>query len=385
MKERGTAIGMILGGATMGNVVSPFAAGFLAGIGDWRLFFLVYMALALVSAVLVWRFLKADTPKKVDEGIDYAGMLVLSLALFALLYALDVGLDWGWFSRAVLTLFAVSVALFATFPLVETRVRDPMVPLPLMRNPHFVMALLTNGLAIPALFLLFLYMPQYLHKVFDWSTLWASMGVLPLFVALAIVSMTVGRFYNSLGPRWLLTAGHVLVVLGAAWVVVLSPNWGYAGLVPPMLLIGIGSGMIIGPAGTAAVNAADKAHTGLAGGLSFMFHLGLGAVGVAGATALMMGTSLASLGAQLQALGIAMPEASQIALNAGVLHDKAGMHVLNHYTPDVAAKIVDAARNAFVSGLHRAYWMALTLAIMGFVVCIYIDEEKLVVAENARS
>ena len=73
----------------------------------------------------------------------------------------------------------------------------------------------------------------------------------------------------------------------------LLPSWVYFAILPPMLLIGLGAPMAVGHFGTAAVSAVAPERAGLAGGLSFMMHLSYGAIGVAGATAIMYDTSVA--------------------------------------------------------------------------------------------
>jgi EmrB/QacA subfamily drug resistance transporter len=376
-EERGTVMALTIGAVSVGNVVAPFFAGIVAGLGEWRLFFFVNVVLAGLSTVLVWRFLAKDTIERRDERVDYGGMIVLSLAIFALLYGLDVGADWGWSSTRVIALFLLSVALIVAFPLVEKRLAQPMVPPPMMRNRPFLRALAANGLVSPAIFLLFLYMPQYLHEVLDWSVLWAAMGTLPLLVSLCIFNLTAGRFYTSIGPRWLLTAGHALTVVGAIWITILSPSWGYLGVVPPMVLIGVGCGLIFGPAGTAAVNAADPSRAGLAGGLSFMFHLGLGAIGVGGATALMFAASQRSFAEGLERIGVSMSAADQLALSGGEVHTQAAQQALARYGPEVVAKITPLAGEAFTDGLHLAYSLALAFAVVGLIFSLGLDESKL--------
>jgi Major Facilitator Superfamily len=238
-------------------------------------------------------------------------------------------------------------------------------------------ALATNGLVSPALFLMLLYMPQYLHEVFGWSVLWAAIGTLPLLVSLCAFNLTAGRFYNSIGPRWLLSIGHALVVVAALWITLLQPSWGYAGVVPPMILAGVGGGLIFGPAGTAAVNAADPSRAGLAGGLSFMFHLGLGAIGVGGATALMFSASQRSLAEGLERIGVAMPAADRLTLGSGDLHTPAVQEVLARYGPEVTAKIVPLTGNAITAGMHLAYCLALAFAVIGLIFSLGLDESKL--------
>lgn len=376
-EERGAVIALVIGSVSVGNVVAPVLAGIIGGLGEWRLFFYANVTLAAVSALLVWRFLDRETTERTDERVDGSGMIVLSLAVLALLYGLDVGADWGWTSLPLLALFAVCLVLFAAFPVVEKRVRDPMVPPPMMRNGQFMLALSTNGLVTPVMFLMFLYMPQYLHKIMGWPVLWASIGMLPLLVTLCALNLTAGRFYNSLGPRKLLSAGHILTVLGAIWVALMPASWGYAGVVPPMVLIGVGCGMIFGPAGTAAINAADPKRAGLAGGLSFMFHLGLGAIGVAGATALMFGTGLDSLRQGLEGIGVSLPAADQTALASSAIHSPAVKQVLARFGPEETEKVIAVIREAFAAGMHRAFWLALAFALLGLIFSLSLDEKKL--------
>ena len=376
-EERGFVMSLVLGAVGIGNVISPFIAGVLGGLGEWRAFFFVNVVMAAVSAILVWRVLPNDKDRQTKERIDFGGMAVLSLALFGLLFGLDVGAGWGWASLSVLGLFLGCAVLFAAFPVVEGRVADPMVPPPMMRNRQLMLALPLNGLVAPGMFLLFLYMPQYLHKVLGWSALWASIGTLPILICLAAVNATAGRYYNSVGPRRLLAAGHVLVALGGVWVILLSPSWGYVGTVPPMVLIGVGCGLIFGPAGAASINAADPSRAGLAGALAFTLHLTLGAIGVGGATALMFGASLDSFRAGLEEAGITLPTAELLALNAGSTQGQAVQPILDRYGPAVAEKITTAVVDAFAVGLHQAYWLALAFAVLGLVISLCLDESKL--------
>ncbi|MCG8543261.1 MAG: MFS transporter [Alphaproteobacteria bacterium] len=336
--KRGLAMGLILAGITVGNVAGPLIAGVVTWIGDWRLFFLVNTLMAALSAVLALRFLRKESPEKTDERIDFAGMAVLGFALLALLYSLDVGADWGWTSPTLIGLLVLSAALFVAFPFVESRVKSPLLPPSLMRNRQFLLALSTNGLLIPALFIAFLYFPQFMQKTMGWSVLAASFGMLPLMVLLSVGSLLGGRLYAPIGPKRLLLAGYALMTVGAVSIVFVMPSWAYFAILPAMLVMGLGATLCVGTAGTAAVSAVPPARAGVAGGLSFMFHLCVGAIGVAGATAIMN------------------------AETAGV--DQAGMS------------------KAFAAGMSHAYWLAAAMAILGIMVAAAIDEKKLQTANE---
>ena len=332
--KRGLAMGLILAGITSGNVVGPLIAGVATWLGDWRLFFLFNCLTAAVSIALVLRFLKKETPGKVDQRVDFAGIAVFGLALLGLLYGLDVGADWGWGSPALIGLLVLSAVLFGAFPFFEFRVKDPLLPPGLMRNREFLLVLSTNGLLIPTLFITFLYFPQLMQRTMGWSVLQSSFGMVPLMVLLSVGSLLGGRLYAPIGPKRLLFAGYALVVLAGAWIIVfLTSTSTYVDLVPPMILMGLGATLCVGTAGTAAVSAVPPSRAGVAGGLSFMVHLSIGALGVAGATAIMS------------------------ADTAGVA--QAGMG------------------EAFATGMRHAYWLAAAVAVLGVVVVALIDEKKL--------
>lgn len=331
--KRGLTVGLILAAVTGGNVIGPLLAGVVTWVGDWRLFFLVNAVMAVLTAALALRFLRKETPEKTDERIDMAGMAVLGLAILALLYGLDVGADWGWTAPALIGLFIASAVLFVAFPFVEARVRDPLVPPVMLRNREFLLALSTNGLLMPAVFIAFLYFPQYLQKTMSWTVLESSIGMLPLMVLLSVASVFSGRLYAPIGPKRLLLAGYILVALAAVTVIFLMPSRGYFAILPAMILFGFGAALCVGTAGTAAVSAVPPARAGVAGGLSFMAHLSIGAIGVGGATAIMNAETAGAAEGQMSV--------------------------------------------AFATGMSHAYWLATALAVLGIIVSAAIDEEKL--------
>lgn len=333
-ERRGLAIGLLLAGVTTGNVVGPLIGGVVTSLGDWRYFFVFNAVVAVIAALMVSRFVKKDSPEKVDEKIDIAGMAVLGLAVFALLYGLDVGADWGWSSAGIIGLFVLSALMFIVFPFVETKVKDPMMPIGLMKNREFMAALWANGLVIPPVFIGFLYFPQYMQHTLGWSVLDSSFGMMPMMIILAVGSILAGSLYEPIGPKRLLLTGYALSAVGSAWVVFfLDPSWGYYTLLPAMIIVPAGAILCVGTAGTAAVSAVRASRAGLAGGLSFMLHLMLAAIGIAGGTAVMFA----------ETSGVSGTELGRI----------------------------------FPGALGDAYWIGLGSAVLGLLTVLVIDEKEL--------
>lgn len=376
-EERGKAMGILMGTVAAGNVLAPFIAGSLSALGDWRGFFVFNAIFALLSAVLIFHFIEREKEHATNETVDVSGMAVLAAAVFCLLFGLDTGADNGWFHVGTLALFASALIFFVLFPFVESRVKDPMIPLRMMRNHQFVRTLALNGLPAVVLFLCLLYLPQYMQKVLGWSIFWSAMGMLPLAVVLAVMNLVVGNYYNSMGPRKLMAAGNAFLVLGCVLMLFLETSWGYPALVPVMLVVGLGGGLVFGPAGTAAVNAVGAKGAGLAGGLSFMFHLGLGAIGIACATAMMFVTAIRKVETVVSAGNVSLPSGDLRVLAAGTLEDPAVRAITTRFTGSEADVVTNAVRESFASGLHAAFWFGLAVAVIGVIISLSLNESKL--------
>ncbi len=370
--ERGFAIGLMIGAIGIGNAVGPIVAGVVGSLGMWRLFFAINMMLGIATIGATFKLVPRDADLIGQQRIDYAGIATLSLSLIALLYALDVGADWGWASARIIGLFAASLLLFAVFPFVERKAPDPLVPPAMMRNRRFSAALLTNALVVPAVFVFFLYVPQYLQKVRGWPMLDASLAIIPTAIATAVVSPITGRLFDRVGPRWLLVSGYGLVAVALIGLMLADRGGGYGALLPVVLAMGIGASITVSAAGPAAVAAADRSRASLAGGLSFMVHLATGAMGVAAATAILFGTAAASLRDGLAAIGVKLSAADQIALAGSARGTAEARRILDRFPSDVSDHITTLVQNGFTAGLNSALWFCLAFAAVGIAVSFFV-------------
>ncbi|WP_170610624.1 MFS transporter [Ruegeria arenilitoris] len=376
-EHRALVMGLILAGVTTGNVFGPMISGAVVNFGDWRLFFLANVIFSCISMLTAVLLMERETKHKQGEHIDFAGMGILSFAVLLLLYALDVGADWGWTSVPVMLLFLVSATLFVLFPKVEKRVEEPLLLPQLVQNRQFLYTLGLNMFNVAAVFVGLLYFPQYMQKVLGWSTFQSALGLAPLTVLLAVGSIVSGTLYNDFGPKRLLTWGYVCATIGAASIVVLPVAFGYFQILPGMAMIGLGATLTVGTSGTAAVCAVKPERAGLVGGLSFMTHLVYGAIAVACATAIMYATSLASLRTSLSDAGVNMSDADQKIINGGTLTTKSAQAVMQKLDPGEAEKVNTAIATAFDAGMNMAFVFATISVSAGIVLARLLDEKKL--------
>src|SRR5882724_4859208 len=129
-KERGTAIGAW--GATIGGAVAigPLVGGALTeGLG-WEWIFFVNVPIG-IAAIAIARSRSGESKDPEARGVDWAGTITLSAALFGLVFGLVRGNAEGWTSTVILASFAAAVVLFVAFVLLEHRQERPMVDLSL--------------------------------------------------------------------------------------------------------------------------------------------------------------------------------------------------------------------------------------------------------------
>ncbi len=376
-EHRALVMGLILAGVTTGNVFGPMISGAAVNLGDWRMFFLANVIFSSISMATAILLMERETEHKKGEHIDFAGIGVLSFAVLLLLYALDVGADWGWVSVPVLLMFFVSTVLFVAFPKVERRVKEPLLLPQLMQNREFLITLGLNMFNVSAAFVGLLYFPQYMQKVLGWSVFHSALGLAPLTVLLAVGSIVSGTLYNDFGPKRLLTWGYVSATVGAISVVILPASFGYFQILPGMAMIGLGATLTVGPSGTAAVCAVKPERAGLVGGLSFMTHLVYGAISVACATAIMYVASLSSLRSRLSDAGIKLSETDQKAINGGTLTTDSARAIMQKLSTGEAEQVKTALARAFDSGMNMAFVFATFSVAFGIFLARMLDEKKL--------
>ena len=199
--KAGLAGGLILGSAGCGNAFGPLLGGFLTDTVGWQWVFFLNLPIAVAAVVVTYLVVKPDADRTDHEGIDYLGMGVLTVGLFALLLALDLGTRVGWTKPLILGLFAMSGVALAKFFVVERRAgNSALVPDDVMRNGSFAAASLATLLMSAIFFAALLYLPQFMSKVLKFSAIESGAGLLPMMGTFAVTSFISGRLYAKLGP-----------------------------------------------------------------------------------------------------------------------------------------------------------------------------------------
>jgi len=281
----GLAGGLLLGVSGIGNALGPVIGGLLTDELSWRWILLLNVPIAVVALVVVIARVDHDEDAPVSTSFDWAGLTALTLGLVSLLLALDQGSSWGWTDPRILGLVAVGVVGLAALVVVERRAgAGALVPRDVMANGPFAAACLATLLASGTWFAVLLFAPQYLEKVLGFSALRAGLGFLPLMVVYSLAAFGAGPLYNRIGGRLPLLAGAVCIPAGALLLSLPGKGAAYLELLPAFVVLGLGVGLFYSTLTTAALTSIPPERSSVGGGLTFMFQLVGGAVGVGLAT-----------------------------------------------------------------------------------------------------
>ncbi|PPD58768.1 DHA2 family efflux MFS transporter permease subunit [Dehalogenimonas etheniformans] len=265
--QRGLAMGIWGASAGAAAALGPLIGGLLVGSLGWQWIFLVNLPIGLAALVAARRIIPESSDPDAGKRIDFAGIVTASLALGTLTYALVEGQSFGWTSPVILGLFGISLLAGVAFIVAEAKSAAPLIELSLFRNLSFsagnILGLLLMFCLVGGIFL----SVMYLQMVRQFTPMHAGLLVLPLPLALMIISPLAGRLADHVPMRWAMSAGMLIVAGAFFFLKQFGMNTGWVMIALPMAGAGIGLGLVMAPLGTVVMGSAPVANSGAASGV----------------------------------------------------------------------------------------------------------------------
>jgi EmrB/QacA subfamily drug resistance transporter len=248
-KDRGRAFGIYGAIAGAGGAVGLLLGGVLTQYLSWRWCLYVNLIFAGVS-LLGGALLLERQPSPARPRLDIPGVLLVSGAMFCLVYGFSNAAAHSWHAPSTWGFLAAGVALGVLFALWQGRAAHPLLPPRVVLDRNRGGAYLSMLMASAALFGTFLFLTYYLQQTLGYSPLVTGVAFLPLSAGLILASnLSTIALMPRVGPKLLVASGMLAAAGGAAWLALLGPHTGYgAGVLGPMILAGAGIGMVIAPA-----------------------------------------------------------------------------------------------------------------------------------------
>ena len=265
-EERNRAFGVFGAVAVAGGALGLLLGGVLTSWLSWRwvLFVNVPIGVLLASVAPLYINESERRPGRFDLG----GALTSTAGMAALVYGFIRAAQEGWSDPGTIGSFVAAAVLLAVFYSIETRTRQPITPLHMFRDRNRAGSYAIMLALAAAMFGMFFFLTLFVQGVLGYSPLRAGFAFLPITAAIIVTSQFAARSLPRLGPKRLMVTGAALAVVGLAWQTQVTVNSGYVdGILGPMLLFGLGMGLLFVPLTIVAVSGVAPHESGAASSL----------------------------------------------------------------------------------------------------------------------
>ena len=266
--ERNKALGIWGGLGAGGGTVGLIAGGVITRYIGWRYIFYLNVPVGAVVLALAPRIVPDSRLALSRRRFDLAGAITGTGGLVLLVYALSQAPQHGWGATPTIVLVAASVAVLIAFLVIESRVRDPLVPLSIFRLRSLaganLAALLLGGSWFAFIFAGTLYMQEVLHySALQTGAAWLAASVTSM--ALAGVSQLL---VTRIGAKIVMAIGMTMIGASIIWATRMPVHAHFlANLAGPFVLGGAGTAFSFIPISVAALEGVTERQSGLASGL----------------------------------------------------------------------------------------------------------------------
>jgi EmrB/QacA subfamily drug resistance transporter len=391
-RERGRYQGLF--GAVFGVsfILGPFLGGFLTDNWSWRWVFYVNLPIGLVALAVIATVLPNLGSGARARDLDYLGVLVFAAGVIPLLLGLtekgqsdSSGQLYAWVSPQVGGLIAIGAVMLAVFVFVESRAREPIVPLDLFRNRNYSASMASVLLVGFAMFTAVIYLPRFYQVVAGVSATQSGYEIWPLLLGLMGGSIVAGQLISRIGRyKVLMLSSLCLLVLGGFLMTHLQASTDNHVLWVWMLLVGLGVGP--GMAGYTVVvqSAVPLTRIGVATStLTFFRQMG-GSVGLAIAGTIFNATFTSELPRTLAANGVPQGVISQFATggasnqltSAGGLSKTLAAALPAELRP-LVPQIVTGVHQAVALAVGNLFWLTLAAGAAALLCTLALKEVPL--------
>ena len=247
-KERAKAFGIYGAIAAAGGAVGLLLGGALTEYLSWR--WTLYVNLIFAGAAFVGgAILLTRQSTQVKPRLDIPGVLAVSGSLFCLVYGFSNAATHNWHTPSTWGFLVAGVALLVVFAFWQTRAANPLLPPRIVLDRNRGGAYASMLIASSGMFGVFLFLTYYLQQTLAYTPVITGFAILPIAGGIAVAAnLSTIVLMPRLGPKPLVATGMLIAAGAMTWFAQLGPHTAYAdGVLGPLILTGIGLGLVIAP------------------------------------------------------------------------------------------------------------------------------------------
>ncbi|MEO8449730.1 MAG: DHA2 family efflux MFS transporter permease subunit, partial [Gemmatimonadota bacterium] len=283
IKERGIGMAIFGVGVMVGPTLGPTLGGWITDNYNWPWIFYINVPLGILAGLLCWRYVPEPSQRVArSDRVDWLGVAFLIIGIGALQVMLERGESKGWFDsreiqlEALLMVFGIGLFIWH-----ELTTEHPIVDLRILGNRQMAAGVIFGASLGVALYASIFALPVFLQRVLGYTAWETGRVILPGALASAVTMAAMSRVIGKIDLRYSIFAGTILYLLSMIGHSHFTAETAQADLFWPLILRGIGLGMIFPPLTQIAVADLKPAQYGQGTGLfSLSRQLG-GSMGIA--------------------------------------------------------------------------------------------------------
>jgi EmrB/QacA subfamily drug resistance transporter len=280
-RERTIAFGVygaVLGG---GSAIGLLAGGVLTSSLNWRWCLYVNVAFAAV-AFLGGLPLLRESRFEGNRSYDIPGAILVTGGLAAIVYGCAEAAADGWGSGKSFGPLVGGVVLVLAFLVVQTRGRNPLLPMRVVLDRNRGGAYLAAFLIFLAMMGMFLFLTYYLQDVLGYSPLKTGLAILPLTLVIMVGSGIVTGLMRVVPPKLIIAVSFFVCAGALVWFSRIGVQNHYLqDILGPSLMVGLGMSGILVPTTNLSLLGVSQGDSGIASGLLNAGQQVGGSIGVA--------------------------------------------------------------------------------------------------------
>ncbi|MFC7530309.1 MDR family MFS transporter [Actinoplanes sp. GCM10030250] len=365
-RERGRYNGYLGGVMALATVGGPLLGGLIVDTSwlGWRWCFFIGAPFAVIALAVLQKTLHLPVMRRDNVKIDYFGATLIAAGVSVILVWISFVDDaFAWLSWQTFAMVGGGAVLLALAVWVESRVSEPVVPLPIVRERTTALAIIGSLAVGMAMFGGAVFLGQYFQIGRGYSPTEAGLLMIPMMFGVLVSSTIAGRAITKSGRiKPYVVAGTIILVIGFAGLSFLdhdTPLW-YVGTA--MALVGIGVGLSMQNLVLAVQNTVSLKDIGAASSTVAFFRSLGGTIGVSVLGAVLARRVSESITSQLTAMGVPAGSTSGgSSLNLAAL-------------PDPIQHVV---RSAYGDATGHIFLISMGIAVIGVIAAIAMKPAQL--------
>ncbi|KAI7857074.1 major facilitator superfamily domain-containing protein [Circinella umbellata] len=376
LRERGKYQGYANIAFGVGAVVGAPLGGFITDTIGWRYCFYINLPILILTLYVSVGILTNYNLKEQDDDstlwerfkkIDYAGAITIVLAVVSFMLATS----WGgntrsWSDPLVYGTLIASIVLATLFCIIEAKyAKFPIMPWNIISSRTPLACSLVNFFGITCSYGTTFTTPLFFQGLLGYTPSQAGLFFIPKVMSMSVGSLVAGYYMSHTGEyrRYLLcasTLAAVAMICYSQW----KPTSSYFFLIPTLMIDGFASGSILTSALVAMLSCVKQHEMATITSISYLFRSAGGVIGIAGTAAIFQSTVKHILSEKITG-----PDAEKIIDIA-----RKSMTNIRRLLPDEALETV---LGSYETALHQAFLFCVFVSMLGFISCLFIQQNLL--------